>query len=80
MRRGGGQLQRTLGVSLSQRQTSGAFHRPCDTTPVPQTRKNFQGFAACGLCSQMVSLLTVEVGQICQRPRGTPWVSGFPEG
>ena len=80
MRCGCGQLQCTCGVSLSQRQTSEAFQRPRDTTPVPQTREDFQGFAVCGVCSQMISLLTVDVAQIGQRSRGTPSVSGFPKG
>src|SRR5580700_9128656 len=79
MRCCGGQLQRTFGVSLSQGQTRGAFQCPCYTTSMPQTVKDFQGLAACGVGSQVISLLTVDGRQICQGPGGAPWVSGFPK-
>src|SRR4051794_17811248 len=73
------ELQGAFGVSLSQGQTSGGFECPCDTTAVRQTGKDFQGFVACDVCSQMVPLRTVDVGQVCERPRGAPRISGFPE-
>src|ERR1700730_5993584 len=74
------QLECTFGLSLSQSQTGGAFQSPCRATPMPQSGKDFQSFAERGAGNQVVSLLTVDVGHICQGARPTPWVSGFPEG
>jgi len=52
--------------------------------PVPYraggpTPRNLECFAICAVCSDVVSLLTIDVGQIRQGTSGTPRVSGFTE-
>src|ERR1700736_625034 len=80
MRRGRGQRQRPCSVPFCQRQTSVAFQCSRHTAPMPPPSEDFHGFAECRASSQMASLLTVDVAQICQRPRRTPRVFGFPKG
>jgi hypothetical protein len=80
MRRCSGHRQCTRGIALRQSQTSVTFHCSCDTTPMPQDPEDFQGFTVCGMSGRMVALLTVDVPQICERPRGTPRVGGFAKG
>ena len=80
MGRCGSELQRSFGISLRQGQISGTFQRERDTTPVPQARKDFQGFLAGGMRGQMISLRTRDVSQICEGSRRPPRIIGIPEG
>jgi len=65
MRCGATSFSATFRVSLSQARQGGAFQCSAPYHAVPQTRKDFQRFAAVLRVQQMVSLLTVNVGQIC---------------
>jgi len=52
-------------MSVSQRKASKPFQYSRHTTPVSQARKDLKGLPVSGLCSRMIPLFTINVGQVC---------------